>query len=175
MATDHADDPRFLVQPDRGLLLRGAPGHPVLETPERVEHLHDRHRPARLEPERRDAGEPVVGVDQVIVDRPRDAPRLDSVDELVKVIVDAHPGHRGFVARRQVDHASALAEGHHAGDRRVLRAREDVDRHPHAAELARNLPDVHVHPARFLAAQRGQRARVHAQHRDVQVHRILTW
>src|SRR5881628_1993514 len=69
----------------------------------------------------------------------------------------------------------ALAEGHDAGDRRVLRAREDVDRHAHAPELAGDLADVHVHAAGLLAAQRGKGARVDAQHRDVEVHRILTW
>jgi hypothetical protein len=104
-----------------------------------------------------------------------DPPGVDSVDELVEVLVHAHARHRRLVAGRQVDDPGALSERHHAPNRRILRAREHVDRDAHAAELAGHLADVHVHSARFLAAQRGQRARVHAQHRDVQVHRILTW
>jgi hypothetical protein len=169
-----ADDPHLLVQADRGLLLRHGPGDPVLQPAQGVKHLHDGHRPALLQPEPGDPGEPVVRVDQVVVDRPGDPPRLDAVDELVQVLVDADAGHWRFVSRRQMDDTGALTERHHTRNRRVLRAREDVDRHPHASELARDLAHVHVHPARFLAAQSGQRTGVHAEHRDVQVHWIVT-
>src|SRR4029450_1588585 len=74
----------------------------------------------------------------------------------------------------QGDSPAARAAPHHTRDRRILRAREDVDAHAHASELARHLADVDVHPARLLATEGGERTGVNAQHRDVQVHWILT-
>src|SRR5437870_3581039 len=173
-AVGPGDDARLFLEPDRRLQLRRAPGHAVLQAAEGVKHLEHRRRAAGLERERGDAGEPVVSVDQVIVDRPRDTPRLDAVDKLVEMVVDALAGHRRLVARRQVDHAGSLAELHHPRDRRVLRAREDIDGDAHAPELARYLAHVDVHPAGFLPAESGQRAGVDAEHRDAQAHRILT-
>ena len=111
-------------------------------------------------------------VDEAVLDAARDPPRFDAVDELVEVIVDPLARDRRLRSRRQVHDARALAERHHAANRRILRAREHVDREPHPPELARELADVDVHAARFLAAERGERARVHAQHRDAQAHAL---
>src|SRR5213592_2764413 len=60
------------------------------------------------------------------------------------------------------------ASGPAAGDRRVLRAREHVHLDAHASELAGELADVHVHPARLLAPEGGERAGVDGEHRDAE-------
>src|SRR5206468_8308462 len=69
---------------------------------------------------------------------------------------------------REVDDARAVAQGDDAGDRRVLRAREHVHLDAHASELAGELADVHVHPARLLAPEGGERAGVDGEHRDAE-------
>ena len=91
---------------------------------------------------------------------------VDAVDELVEMRVDALALHRRLRPGGKMHDPRALAERDHAADRRVLRAREDVDPEPHPAELPRELADVDVHAARLLAPQRRERARVHAQHGD---------
>src|SRR5881397_3123061 len=69
-------------------------------------------------------------------------------------------------ARGEMDDARARAEGDDARDRRVLRAREHVHLDAHPTELAGELADVDVHPARLLAPERGERTRVDREHRD---------
>src|SRR2546421_8210592 len=65
-----------------------------------------------------------------------------------------------------MDDARALAQTHDLRDGGILRAREDVDGGAHARELPRQLTHVDVHAARLLAAKRGERARVDAEHGD---------
>ena len=109
-------------------------------------------------------------MDQVVLDAAREAPRLEPVDELVEVGVDLGARQRRLGPRREVDHLHAWAHADDARDRAVLRPREDVHLDAHPPELARELAHVDVHPARLLRAERGERARVEAEHRDAEVH-----
>ena len=165
-----AHDARLLAQPHRWLELGDAPGRAVLRPAERVEHLENRHRPAVSEPQRGHPRQPVVGVDQVVLDAAREAPRLEPVDELVEVGVDLGARQRRLGPRREVDHLHAWAHADDTRDGAVLRPREDVHLDAHPPELARELAHVDVHPARLLRAERGERARVEAEHRDAEVH-----
>src|SRR5437660_234236 len=152
----------------------GRPAEPKRAPAERVEHLEHGERPSRAQREPDHAREPVVRVDQVVLGGARDAPPFHALDELVEVIVEALAGHRRLRARRQVNDTHPVGELDDARDGRVLRAREDVHLGAHATELTGDLADVHVHPARLLAAQGGERAGVNAHHRDPQAHAILT-
>ena len=154
----------------QGRLALGGDAGAVLEGAERVEHLHQRHPPARAQRQSHHAGEPVVAVQEVVLDAVGEAPRLDAVHEFLEVGVDALARHRRLRPRRQVDHARAVGQTHHARDGGVLRAREHVHGRAHARQLARELAHVDVHAARLLAAERGERARVHAEHRDPEAH-----
>ena len=58
-----------------------------------------------------------------------------------------------------------------ARDGGVLRAGVDVHRDAAPRQLARQVAHVDVHAARFLAAQRGQRAGMDADHRNTFYHR----
>ena len=169
---DVADDPLLLVETHGRLEVGQTACRAILEAAERVEHLEHRHAPALTERDARDSREPVVSVNQVVLDPSRDPPCLDAIDELVEVIVDALARHRRLRSRRQVHHPRALAQRNDAADRRILRAREDVDREAHAPELTAELAHVHVHAARLLAAEDGERTRVHAQHGDAQAHAL---
>ena len=143
-------------------------GGAVLQRAQRVEHLHQRHAPERAQRQPGDAGEPVVAVQQVVVEAVGEAPRLDAFHELVEMLVHALARHGRLRPRRQVDHARPLGQTHDARNVGILRAREHVDHGAHARQLARELAHVHVHTARFLASERGKRTRVHAEHRDAQ-------
>jgi hypothetical protein len=82
------------------------------------------------------------------------------------MIEDALTLHRRLGTGRQVHHPRPLAQRDDAANIRILRAREDVDAEPHAPELSRELPDVDVHAARFLAPERRERTSVHTEHGD---------
>jgi hypothetical protein len=163
------DDTPLFRDAQHGLLLGGEAGA-VLQPAQRVEHLHERDAPALAQRQPDHAGEPVVAVHEVVVDLLALPPRLHAGDELAEMPVHALARQRRLRARRQVDHARVLGQRHHARDGGVLRAREDVGGHAHPRQLARQLADVHVHPARLLAAERGERARVHAEQRDAEAH-----
>src|SRR4029077_12343950 len=133
--------------------------------------LHERSAPLLPQPQPGDAGEPVVGVDQVVRDAALPRELLDARRELAQMGVDRLARHRSLRARGQVHHAGARPQLHHPGNGRVLRAGEHVDVQPHAAELARDLAHVDVHAPRLLAAESGEGAGVHREHRDREVHR----
>ena len=163
------DDPLLRGDARRRLPLGRGRRDPVLQAPEGVEHLEHGRPPAPAQRQPRGAREPVVRMDQVVV-AVGDPPRVRAAHEVVEVVDDALARHRGLGAGRQVDHPHARGERDHPRDRGVLGAREHVHQDAHAAELARELADVDVHPARLLAAERGQRAGVHAEHRDAEIH-----
>jgi hypothetical protein len=100
----------------------------------------------------------------------REPPGFDPIGELVEMLPDPLARHRRFGAGGEMNDARARRQLDDAGNRGILRACEDVDADTHPRELAGHLADVNVHPARFLGAERGQRARVHAQHRDPETH-----
>ena len=112
-------------------------------------------------------------VDDVVIDPFGPAMRLDALDELVQVPVLHLARHGRLGARGQMDDAGAFAKLGDAGDRGILRTREDVHGDSHASELAGCLANVHVHPARFLAAERGEGARVDAEHGDAKAHGVI--
>ena len=169
-----ADDARFLGDAHVGLAVGAVVAGVVLQPPQRVEHLHERHGPPPAQRQAHGARQPVVRVDQVVVGAGSDPEGLHTVHELVEVLEHALARHGRLRAGRQVHDAHALGQRHDPRDRRVLRAREDVGLHAHARQLAGQLAHVHVHAARLLAAQRGQRTGVHAEHRDPQAHGC-TW
>jgi hypothetical protein len=141
-----------------------------------VEHLDDRRAPRFAQRQSGDAGQPVVRVDEVVVQRLVPAKRLDAGHELIQVAVDFLARHRGLGPGTQVDHTCALTHVHDPRNRRILGSRENVDVSAHAAQLAGRLSHVDVHAARLLAARRCQRTGVNGQHRDAKLHgRTLTW
>src|SRR3970282_1413552 len=93
---------------------------------ESVEHLDERHAPALAQLETRHAREPVVRVDDVVLYPLRPAMRFDALDELRQAAVERLTRARRRGARRQMDAPRALSQLGRAGDRGVLRAREDV-------------------------------------------------
>ena len=111
-------------------------------------------------------------MDDVVVDPLGPAMRLDALDELGQVSVLHLARHGRLGARGQMDDARALPQWGDAGDRGVLRTREDVHGDAHAPELARRLANVDVHAARFLASERSQGAGVDAEHGDAEAHDV---
>src|SRR5262249_3897214 len=87
---------------------------------------------------------------------------------LVRIKGSLRPG-------RDVDHAGIFAQ--HlvdVRDARILAAGEHVDLDAAPSQFAAQIAHVDVHAAGFLAAKHGQRAGVHAQHRDsaYRLHRL---
>ena len=161
-----AGDPDLGRQTLGGLGILRISGDGVLDRAERVEHVDQRRLPAAREVHPGQAREPVVAVDEVVTRALPGAERLDARREGGQV-----PGHRGprdgpGRAGGDVDDPRARPEPHDLGDRRVLAPREDVDAETQAAERARHLAHVHVHPARLLAAERGEGARVDRENGD---------
>ena len=93
------------------------------------------------------------------------AEALHLLDERVEVLGERGP-RKGGRARRDVDDASPHPRGDDLRDRGVLAAGEDVHLEADPAQLPGQLADVDVHPARLLAAERGQRAGVQREQRD---------
>ena len=167
-------DARLLGQPELGLHLESVQGYRVLQSPEGVEHLHERHAPALAKLEPRHAREPVVPVDDVVVDALVPPMLFHAFDELAQVLVDGRAPDGRLRPHGQVDDARAVPKLRHAGNAGILRPREDVHGHPHAAELTRGLAHVHVHAARLLPAEGGKGTRVDAEHGHAQAHGA-TW
>ena len=137
-----------------------------------MKHLHEGDTPllAQLEPGH--SRQPVVRMDHVVVDALGPAMRLDTLDELGQMRVNRGPPDGGVGPRGQMDDPRAFPEIGHAGNRRILGAREDVDGHPHAGELPRRLAHVHVHAPRLLAPEGSEGAGVDAEHRDAKAHGV---
>ena len=169
-AVDLTDDARLLRDPELRLQLVRRPRHAVLEPTQGVEHLDHWRAPPLPQLERGHAGQPVVRVDEVVAEVLGLAELVDAGHELGQVLVHHLARHRPLRPGREMDHPRVVAEGHDAADARILRAGEHVHLDAHPTQLARGLAHVHVHPARLLGAQRGQRAGVDGQHRDAQVH-----
>ena len=109
-------------------------------------------------------GQPVVAVDEVVADPFARAERFDAPAERLEVVGHRGPRHRAGGAGGHVDHSRAGPEPHHLRDPGILAPREHVDVEAEAPERARHLAHVDVHPARLLASERGERARVHGEH-----------
>ena len=109
-------------------------------------------------------------VDQVVLESLLAPELLHARHEVAQVGVHVLARHRGLGPCSEMDDARPVPHLHDARDGGVLRAGEHVDVRAHAAQLAGRLADVDVHPARLLAAGRGEGARVHGQDRDPQLH-----
>ena len=95
-------------------------------------------------------------------------------DELVQVVVDQVLVVGLLGPGGQVDDARLVAQAiADARDGGVLRAGEYIDGQPPPAQLTCQLAHIDVHPARLLAAKGGERAGMHAEHRNApDSHRI---
>ena len=142
-------------------------GQGVLDDAERVEHLHDgRAAPAAGELDRGQARQPVVAVQQRVAAAGPALERFHAVDERVEIGHDLGRGHRSLRTRLDVHDARARAERDDLGNARGLAPREHVDLEPEPTQVARDLADVHVHPAGLLAAERGEGTRVDGDEAD---------
>ena len=139
----------------------------VLDDAQRVEHLD--HRNAAQTARELDGyqpRQPVVTVQQRIFGA---GPLLEghhAVGERVQVGDDLGRRHRSLRPGLDVNHSRARAERHDRRHARSLFTREHVDLEPQAPEVARDLPDVDVHPAGLFAPERGEGTRVDGDDAD---------
>jgi len=89
-----------------------------------------------------------------------------AVGELVQVGHDLGRRHGSLRTSLDVNDARARTQGDDRRNARGLAPGEDVDLESEPPQVARDLPDVHVHPTGLLAAERGEGARVDGDEPD---------
>ena len=139
--------------------------HLALHEAQRVEHLDPRDAPLRREDPRDLGREPVVRVNEVVAKPLLRDVRVDPRCELVEAVVDVHLREVADRTGFDVDHPGA---GHDLLDLGVIvlpLPGVHVDLDAATREIARQLADVHVHPARVAATELRHRTRVYGQHR----------
>ncbi len=137
----------------------------VLDLGHRVHGVHQRHAPAVTRERAHLAGEPVVGVHEVVV-----AERLGRLG--AQHLAREHAQLRRQLALAQalegagmdVVHGDAVARGQHRLVPRGRRAGEDVDLDPGGGEPSRQLEDVDVQASGIAGAGLVERRGVHADH-----------
>ena len=159
-------DARLREEPLPRLDIARSAGHAVLDRAEGVEHVNQGPPPPSREVEANEPRKPVVAVEKRVLDPPGAAEGVHAVGEGREVLDLGRSGDRTRRARLEVDDPGALAQADDLRDRGVLAAGEHVHLEARPPELPGELAHVDVHAPRFLAAERGQRARVDGQKRE---------
>ena len=142
----------------------------VLQLRQRVKRADHRNAPAVGEQQSQPARQPVVAVDDVVAragERPKPLDTAGEIGQIIEHVVLVDVAVRTSV---DVHHPRAGLVLHHVRHIHRLPTGEDVDDNPTRRECTSQLANVHIHPARFPAAQWRQWAGMRAQDGNSQRH-----
>ena len=147
-----------------GFLFPGKPGRGVLRITQGVRHVHDGEIKGGTKAHRYPAGEPVVTVDEIVLQIVVTDKVQHPVHEFGQMVQDTVFAVRCCRACRQVNDTRAVRKINHSGIARILAAGIYVHSDAQIAQMPAQLANVDIHATGFAAAQSGQWTAVHAEH-----------
>ncbi len=129
-----------------------------------MEHMDERGLQVPVKPQPSPARQPVVAVNDIVVDFFCPHHIDHSLAELWKMEPDPVLVIGGLWTRRNVDYPSAPAQGNDSVHPRVLRPGKDIDLDPLASKLTSYLSDINVHAPCLLPPQRRQGTCMNTDH-----------